>query len=410
MMDDGKSGGVPRAGDGTPEQANGDAAADSVTEEREKRGKIHFPGLNGLRFFAAFSVLLYHVEIMKRVAGMPNRIHVPFWNGMGPYGVICFFCLSGFLITYLLLEETKRTGTIRIRKFYLRRILRIWPLYYLIVALGFLLLPLTSDLLTYPRQGNRFREIALYLVFLPNLGWGTPLLGPLWSVGVEEQFYLLWPVLMRTLRGRAVIGILGVLVVMVSARYALPRLAIEASSGSHPSNTWRIALDVVWTLKLECMAMGALAAYWLHGGFHKILRILYHPLVQLAALGVIFVSLWQGRNYEEFNNAIWGSAFAVLILNLASNSKSLLRLENRALDYLGRISFGIYVYHSFAIFGALMLLRNFMPTQGVLFNSLLYCLSIGATLLLAAASYRYYESPFLRLKKRHMVIESGTIP
>jgi peptidoglycan/LPS O-acetylase OafA/YrhL len=145
-------------------------------------------------------------------------------------GFIRFFSLSGLLITYLLLEEATRTGTIRIRKFYLRRILTIWPLYDLIVLLGFLLLPLTTDLFTHPQivasVGDSLPKVVLFLALLPNPAWVIfgiiPLMGPLWSVGVEEQFYLLWPLLLGGLQNRILLGIVVVIVVMVATRFALP--------------------------------------------------------------------------------------------------------------------------------------------------------------------------------------------
>ena len=377
-------------------------------------GKIHFPGLNGLRFVAAFSVLLYHVEAFKSFAEMPNWISLEFWRALGPYGVVCFFTLSGFLITYLLLEETKRSGTIRIRKFYLRRILRIWPLYYLIVALGFLALPGVSELLVHKQvqlPEDTFSTLPLFVFFLPNMAWVfygiIPFLGPLWSVGVEEQFYLLWPALLRVLRRHPLAGILGVIAVMLGLRFVLPQVAVALASGPAISRNWQVALAFLWTLKLECMAMGALAAYVLHRDRTWILKVLHHPLTQIAALGLILASLGWGLRYRQFDNVVWGGAFAVLIVNLAGNPKSLLRLENRALDYLGRISFGLYVYHSFVIAGLLLVLRNWMPTDGFLFNSVLYALAAGLTVGLSGLSYRYYESPFLRLKTRYMVVQSS---
>jgi peptidoglycan/LPS O-acetylase OafA/YrhL len=194
---------------------------------------------------------------------------------------------------------------------------------------------------------------------------------------------------------------------MLGLRFGLPRIGAAVASPGSDYSSWVTAINFLWTLKLECMAMGALAAYWLHGGFHRILRVLYFPLTQLAALALIFVSLWRNQIYGQFDNVVWGSAFAVLIVNLAANPRSLLKLENRPLDYLGKISFGIYVYHSFAIVGVLLFLRSWMPTQGLLFNGLLYGLAIALTLGLAALSHRYYESPFLRLKIRYMVVRSS---
>ena len=103
---------------------------------------IYFSGLNGLRFFAALAVIITHIELIKEqmeFPGLHSKNKIVF--ELGGLGVVFFFVLSGFLITYLLLKEKEQTGTINVKKFYLRRILRIWPLYFLIVALGFFVLP-----------------------------------------------------------------------------------------------------------------------------------------------------------------------------------------------------------------------------------------------------------------------------
>ena len=102
---------------------------------------IHFPNLTGLRFIAALVVLIHHVEQYRSIYGKTN-----YWNNstirlLGEEGVTLFFVLSGFLITYLLLAEKANVGTILIKQFYVRRILRIWPLYFLVVVLGFFILP-----------------------------------------------------------------------------------------------------------------------------------------------------------------------------------------------------------------------------------------------------------------------------
>ncbi|MBL0102606.1 MAG: acyltransferase [Bacteroidetes bacterium] len=97
--------------------------------------KIHFPGLNGLRFIAAFLVLVHHNERIKLRLGLENFWESQFIIVVGKLGVILFFVLSGFLITYLLLKEEKKTGSIHVKQFYIRRILRIWPLYFLIMGL-----------------------------------------------------------------------------------------------------------------------------------------------------------------------------------------------------------------------------------------------------------------------------------
>lgn len=98
---------------------------------------FHFPGLNGIRFLAAFLVLLDHTELIKGYLGLPTLWSETYSAHIGSTGVTIFFVLSGFLITYLLFME-KSIGPIHIQSFYIRRILRIWPLYYLIFILGFL--------------------------------------------------------------------------------------------------------------------------------------------------------------------------------------------------------------------------------------------------------------------------------
>ena len=112
----------------------------------EPKTKIQFPNLNALRFLAAAAVIVHHVELTKAFLGLPNIAGVRAIPVIGPLGVVLFFVLSGFLITYLLLVEERTAGRISIRRFYTRRILRIWPLYYVVVSAGLFLLPHISAL------------------------------------------------------------------------------------------------------------------------------------------------------------------------------------------------------------------------------------------------------------------------
>lgn len=101
--------------------------------------KFIFPNLNAIRFIAAFFVIIHHTEQFKELFHINNVFNIPFVYAVGKLGVILFFTLSGFLITYLLLRERENRKKINIKNFYMRRVLRIWPLYYLIVVLSFLL-------------------------------------------------------------------------------------------------------------------------------------------------------------------------------------------------------------------------------------------------------------------------------
>lgn len=105
--------------------------------------KMHLRGLDGLRGIAALMVVLGHVELIKKVYNFHNVYDGggPFFLYLGSHAVTFFFVLSGFLITFLLIKEKEKVGTISVKKFYLRRILRIWPVYYLLFILGFIVLP-----------------------------------------------------------------------------------------------------------------------------------------------------------------------------------------------------------------------------------------------------------------------------
>src|SRR5207249_1695754 len=169
--------------------------------------KVYFPGLNSLRFFAAFGILVFHIEGFKDTLHLPNAMGVPFIRNIGPLSVSFFFVLSGFLITYLLLVEKETFGKISIKKFYTRRIFRIVPLYYLIVIIGLLAIPNISFFHYggYPENMGGIVQASwpLYLLMLPNVAeviYTVPYIGGAWTIGVEEQFYLFWPWLIRTNR------------------------------------------------------------------------------------------------------------------------------------------------------------------------------------------------------------------
>ena len=191
--------------------------------------KEYFKGLDSLRFFAALAVFFTHVELIKKFTGFGTHWIDPeeritkftvFQSVMSKeidplspliayssaLGVVFFFVLSGFLITYLLLKERQSNNSIAIGKLYLRRAFRIWPLYYLIFILGFFVLPY-FDVFAVPGQDvffqpNFWGNLTLYALFMPNLAFSiyttaVPNIGQSWSIGVEEQFYLVWPLLIR---------------------------------------------------------------------------------------------------------------------------------------------------------------------------------------------------------------------
>jgi peptidoglycan/LPS O-acetylase OafA/YrhL len=158
--------------------------------------------LDPLRLIASLAVLLAHSVLFFRTGTWSVVIFPRVIGYLGYYGVVFFCVLSGFLITYLLLKEREATGKIAIGNFYMRRILRIWPLYYLIILLSFFVLPYLWPWKEYwLGDVSPGRKLLVYALFLPNL---ANVIGPnvvtcfqTYSIGYEEQFYLFWPFVMR---------------------------------------------------------------------------------------------------------------------------------------------------------------------------------------------------------------------
>lgn len=414
--------------------------------------KTYFPGLNALRFFAAMAVLVTHVEFTKKIMlhgdefwlkidywiqgnaltsilreGPPQPIHwiSPFVTFGGYMGVLFFFVLSGFLITYLLLEEKRVSDTISVKKFYMRRILRIWPLYYLLVVLGFFVLHHLPLFKVISQEDEFFKHYWLnlisYVFLLPNLSFAVvmeavPNLGHLWSIGVEEQFYLLWPLLlkyskkpMRTLWYFLIGVLMFKLISLLIIRIFFP--------GPPPNPDLMIFSPVesykrfIGSLKFEAMAMGGIGAAWVFYGYKRTLEFLYKPIVQwLAVLSIPAIVLLTPVKLYSALYLLFSVPFLVIILNVAGNPNCKLRVQGPVLDYLGKISYGIYMYHLICIafvFHVLDSMIQFPLRMEGWHSALLYCLSIPLTIGVSALSYRFIEYPFIRKKRTFTTVISG---
>jgi peptidoglycan/LPS O-acetylase OafA/YrhL len=376
--------------------------------------RLYFPGLNGLRFLAAGMVICSHIEQFKKDEGLPNVESNTLIGTMGEYGVSLFFVLSGFLITYLLLQEEKETGTVSIRNFYLRRVLRIWPLYYLLVILAFFVLPyfLESGGAENVLRTSFWPKLVLFVLFLPNLALKilpvVPFASQAWSVGTEEQFYLLWPWILKRFRSSLPWILVGIPVGLLLLRKSLVFLCSHLPEGflNHLLTVLGKFLD---TFNIEFMAIGGLAAWLLFHDKKKILSFLFHPASQLLLYGVILLSFTTGMfGHVKFRYLFNAILFAILILNLAANKKTLLRLENSFFRFLGRISYGLYMYHALCFYLIFHAFRGFIYSQALpLVNGFLYLAVFALTALFAWLSYEFLEKRFLRKKKDYSRILSG---
>ncbi len=380
-------------------------ASTSDVAEKARAGRFYAPELDVLRFFAFFGVFVFHAA--PRTMDFYAAAGIPAWLskllistfGAGAYGVDLFFALSAYLITSLLLRERATTGKLDLRSFYVRRILRIWPLY-----LGFVVFAaITAHFL--PWQNLPLRYVAGYTLLAGNwlyVFYGLPasFAVPLWTVSIEEQFYLAWPLALRraSIRATAFMAI-AVLVVANIWRFALVVLGAPAQAMEYNTFT-----------RLDPIALGVLLA--LFAGKLPTLSTLQRIILLTAGVATWIVTFWFTVVIELPKLSTWQSALGHLLTALASaailfsvmGSQNAF-LRNKWLLYLGKISYGLYVLHEFAHYCAMRLLPASIPMQ-VIEQSMF---SLALTILLAAASYRWLESPFLRLKERFAYVQSRPV-
>jgi len=374
---------------------------------------IYFSGLNGLRFFAALLVIITHIELIKSNLGIDNSWNNPFIEQLGVIGVSFFFVLSGFLITYLLLIEKEKFKKISIKKFYIRRILRIWPLYFFIFILGFIILPM-FPFFEIPYFSNQFYEnywqnFILYLFIIPNLAFSmfsaVPLIGQSWSIGVEEQFYILWPLIIRLKKKITFKFLFYLFTIVISLKIIVLMISLN-----YIFDWIEVLKKFTAMLKFENMIIGAMGALVLKNNKTNILKLIYNPILFIFSFFCIFFLIYIIPNkFLDGKHIIDAIFFIIIILNISSNPKSLISLENKVFNFLGKISYGIYMYHMIVIFISIKILNtsNLIEENYIIFNVVLYILSLGITILVSNISYIYLEKRFLSLKSRYSNIETS---
>ncbi|QMW05837.1 acyltransferase family protein [Spirosoma foliorum] len=357
--------------------------------------KIFFPNLDGVRAIAATMVVVSHIELHKILFGI-NRLESANFLDLGKIGVCIFFVLSGFLITYLLLEEREAFRKINYKDFYIRRVLRIWPLYFLVLLVG---------LFIYPGFDNP-TGFWLSVFFLPNVAFILKLLptaiDPVWSIGVEEQFYVFQPHLLRikklkTLFWVILIGIISLMVIRAGLGYL-------KNTGQVAPEWW----EFLFKSRFDSMLMGALfALLFFDRSTHtlrleKVQRLLFRKEVQaITLIGMVSYVLVIIFKSISVNYIVLSIMAGIIITNICETKSSILSLQTKPLAQLGKISYGIYLMHKFPIMLTLFIASKYLQaTNSILVNLFIYGVTFGLTYVLASLSYSYLESYFLKLKKR----------
>jgi len=364
----------------------------------------YFKGLDGLRCIGMLLITLSHIEWLKLHFGYENYFGYFRQPALGNMAVTLFFTLSGFLITYRLLKEKEITGKISLSSFYKRRMARILPLYYLIVGLTFLVF---ANFVFYDMPGEliQWRDHKttiglIYLLHIPNIYYlfpKLPLVAHTWTVGVELQFYLLWPLLLTysTKLFRAMVFCLAGFLALKGVASMIPYIYYN---GEFIRDLNRF----LFISRFETFMIGGIAAWSLINNKKGILRVIYTRSVQWISLLLFFGLLFSGWALQGIDQLVYAGLFALILLNVASNTNSLLKFNWRPMLYLGKISYGVYIFHPVVIFTILKFYSERAGSKHIpLLDNVLIILScLAVSILLAALSYRYFESRFLVKRKQ----------
>ncbi len=375
--------------------------------------RIFFPNLDGLRVIAFLMVYLWHtLKTPFEMLGVSNvwlrQLFYFFINGKT--GVSVFFVLSGFLITYLLLAEIAANGRVSVFRFYTRRALRIWPLYFLILLVVFFGIR-TAMWLLHLNWSQYDMRACYYFLFIGNfdvlriyLQQGTDLLPSTvtWSVAIEEQFYLVWPLLFAFIPPRTYKFIFPCLLLVA--------YVFRAFHADH------IAVLNFHTLSV-CgdLAMGGWAA-WLSFTNKKFVQ-LFHQLPNQGRWVIYTVSLvllYLGSFIEHSFTQVFARLFQTLffawvILDQNFSGQQQLKLSNnRQLTYWGKYTYGLYLWHPVVLLLLTMVLTRIshLALQGIGIYLVMAPVGLVATMLVSYLSYHYVEAYFLKWKEKFAIINS----
>jgi peptidoglycan/LPS O-acetylase OafA/YrhL len=379
------------------------------SDARVSPPRFYRPELDVLRFMAFFMVLLAHtmpgkMPLYEMWSASPLvRLTLDRIRATSAFGLPLFFCLSAYLIASLLLRERDYTGTISLKGFYIRRVLRIWPLYLVALIAGFI-----------PGYADHAQRNAAFLSFLFLAGnwycgiYDFPLnpIAPLWSISVEEQFYLFIPLLAKR-GGRRTLGIVAAVL------FALLPVSLGVLVYRHAPDY------AVWTnsfVQFSSFATGLALAIWLHWRSHQISSRRSQVLIGLAGCALLGgASLAKPAEGPAVNWLLLVVGYSAISLGAAICIYAFIAQPWRppfVLVYLGKISYGLYVVHPWAVGIAKIVTSELFPAAAagsILYTANIVFFSFLVAVLMASLSYYVLESPFLRLKDRFALVHSRPV-
>lgn len=353
--------------------------------------KRYFRSFDALRFLAFFKVFLFHLPIS-------NFPLFSYLKAGGGIGVMFFFVLSGFLITHIILEEKEAKARLNLKNFFLRRILRIWPLYYAMILFAFLtpwilgILGLTASEAGYePNWWMSLGFLENYRMILLGESPNVAPLGVMWSLCIEEHFYLLWGITLYFLPSKKLPYLLFVsILISLLSRFVFFQKGWDS-------------LDLLTNLDL--FAVGALPAYLLTEKrdsfrFPRYAAFTSRIMLLFILILVFVYPHFSGQIHFVFGPLLLGITFMWILVLFIPEDASLSISDEALISIWGKYTYGLYVYHTIVIALCLQLWEKFLAGAGGYLESYLFgllCLSLS--ILISWLSYLLLEKPFLRLKK-----------
>ena len=377
--------------------------------ENNKTDKIYFEHLDVLRFFAAFMIIILHAyeawcswygEVGFLSGGTykeltTNGAYVDQFIRNFGVGVDIFFLISGFLITYILLEEKKRFKTINIGSFFIRRSLRIWPLFFLLIIIS----PFLINWLDSPAPN--YLANALFVgnfEIIQSHEWTYPF-SHFWSICIEEHFYIVWPFVIYFIPKKRLISVFVMLIVS-----SILFRVYSASSMEHPWYT----LFLHTMSRIDVLVIGAIGAYYYSEKpfTFKLNRVTRYSLLVLLIITLSIESLtaWDTLFLVAFKKFFFIGIIAVLLLdfNFNPNFKHFLPKKS-IIHYFGKISYGIYMYSNILLF---IVVKKIMWKFQIHNLWIFFLIVISLSILVPIISYELLEKPILKWSKRFSIVKT----
>jgi peptidoglycan/LPS O-acetylase OafA/YrhL len=343
--------------------------------------------LDGLRTIAVLMVIVSHFFSIDSFPDYFKWLHRA--TQFGSSGVSLFFVLSGFVITRILLQSVQNEHYFK--SFYMRRVLRIFPLYYF-ALFCYYVIPYIAPLLKlhigvqYPIGQN----VVYFVAYLQNIAitfnWNSA--GPIhfWSLAVEEHFYLVWPAIVFFIYPSSSKRLIYLIFILIATAFILRFFMLK-----HGYN-----IDYFTPVRIDQLLLGSFLAILERKGL--LTRSFSKYYIVTLSIGIVFFifCIFQNAFYVDLykHNALGLIYFGLIALTIVYAEKSLLSsfLNLSFMQYIGKISYGMYVWHPLV----LVTINKLYPTPSVLLN---FVLVLTLTTAVSALSFKFLETPFLKLKK-----------